>query len=305
MSDALDHLRLRDLMLLEQVERLGTLRQVAQVLHVTQPAVTQMLHGLEAAFGVALVRRGRRGVGLTPAGVAALERLRCARQEVEQARQAAHSHDRPLLRLGATPIAALRLLPPAIRRLRERLPQARLTLSETGVASLWRQLAQGELDALVGRLPVPLPALQGLRHEMVGRERLILVANDAHPLRRDPPPRRSVRLWQQRLAASDWVLPPGEAQAVYGLNEWLAQAGVVLPVPLVTSGSFHASLGIVAQAELVTVVPESAVRSGISSLTVGKIDAPWPGPPVDIVFAARETQWDSPAMQALRACFRP
>ncbi len=298
------HLRLRDLQLLERIEQWGTLRQVAQSLHVTQPAVTQMLHGLEAAFGVPLVQRGRRGVSLTSAGLAALERLRCARQEVEQAREAALSHDRPLLRLGATPIAALRLLPPAIRQLRTSLPQARLMLSETGVTHLWRQLANGELDALVGRLPAPLPALQGLRHETVGQERLVLVANNSHPLRRDPPPRRSVRLWQQRLAASDWVLPPGEAQAVYGLNEWLAQAGVALPVPVVTSGSFHASLGIVAQAELVTVVPESALRPDSLSLPLGPLEAPWPGPPVDIVFAARESQWDWPAMQALRGCFQ-
>lgn len=305
MSDAIGHLRLRDLMLLELVQQQGTLRQVAQTLHVTQPAVTQMLHGLEAAFGVPLVARGRRGVALTPGGAAALDRLRCARHEVDQAREAALAHHRPLLRLGTTPIAALRLLSPAIRHLRQRLPQARLVLSETGVAQLWRQLAQGELDALVGRLPTPAPPLQGLRYETVGQERLVLVAHDQHPLQVSPPSRRSVRAWQQRLGECGWVLPPGEAQAIYGLNEWLAQAGVVLPAPVVTSGSFHASLGIVAQSDLVSVVPESALQFRGPALPVSQLQAPWPGPPVDLVFATRETLWDLPAMRVLRGCFLP
>lgn len=304
MSDHLDHLRLRDLMLLEQVQRLGTLRQVAQALHVTQPAVTQMLRGLEQAFGVALVARGRRGVALTPAGAAALERLLCAHHEIEQARQAAAAHDRPLLRLGVTPLATLRLLPQAIGRLRRRLPQARVVLSETGVAALWRQLAQGEIDALVGRLPTPQPVADGLRHVSVGRERMVLVASDRHPLRRDPPPPRSQRVWRQRLASCDWVLPPGESQAVHSLREWLAQAGEQLPVPVVSSGSFHASLHMVAQAELVTVVPHSAAQTLCGGLGLGVLQAPWPGPPVDIVFAAREAQWGLPAMVALRGCFK-
>ena len=53
-------LRLRDLMLLEHLAELGSLRAAAERLHVSQPAVTQALQGLEAAFGTALVERGRR-----------------------------------------------------------------------------------------------------------------------------------------------------------------------------------------------------------------------------------------------------
>lgn len=306
MSRTLDHLRLRDLLLLEQVRELGTLREVAQALHVTQPAVTQMLRSLEDAFGLPLVERGRRGVRLTPAGEIACRRLRGVRQDIGQARQAAQDHARPVLRLGATPIASLRILPRAIGRLQKRLPQARVTLTEAGVGGLWRQLAEGQLDAIIGRLPAPGVLPEGVRYQTVDRERMVLVARDTHPLVRVPASgrtSRSLREWQQCLAQAQWVLPPEESQPVVNLSEWLGQAGERTPVPVVVSGSFHATLSIVAQADLVSIVPESAIRSRGAALGLSVLRAPWPRPLVDIVFAARETHWDSEPLSQVRQCF--
>lgn len=304
MSRSLDHLRLRDLLLLEQVRELGTLREVAEALHVTQPAVTQMLRALEDAFGLPLVERGRRGVRLTAAGETACRRLRGVRQEIEQARQAAVDQARPVLRLGATPIASLRILPRAIGRLQQRLPQVRVTLSEAGVGGLWRQLSEGQLDAIVGRLPAPGTPLEGLRFETIDRERMVLVARQSHPLGKPGQPRRSLRQWQQCLAQSQWVLPPEESQPVVNLSDWLGQAGEQLPPPVVVSGSFHATLSIVAQADLLSIVPESSVRSRGGALGLTVLRAPWPQPLVDIVFAARETHWDSDPLAQVRGFFK-
>lgn len=49
----------------------------------------------------------------------------------------------------------VRLRPPdALARLRLRLPQVHVQLSEDNVPNLWRQLEAGEFDAIVCRLPV-------------------------------------------------------------------------------------------------------------------------------------------------------
>jgi len=306
MNNPLDQIRLRDLMLLEHVQAFGTLRQAAQALHVTQPAVTQMLKGLERAFGVSLVDRGARGVALSAAGQAALVRLRCARHELEQARAAAHASRAPVLRLGATPIATLQVLPRAVARLRAQLPDLRLTLSEAGVESLWRQLAEGELDALVGRLPgqqVAKAPADGLRHVAVGAERMVLVGGQRHPLARSGARGRSSSQWLQALAESTWVLPPADALALLNFNEWFARAGLVPPLPAVVSGSFYASLNLVAHTELLTVVPESAAMSLLAALSLKLLPAPWGNPPIQIVFAARESNWETSAIAAMRTCF--
>ena len=305
MNHPLDQVRLRDLYLLEHVQTLGTLREAAAALHVTQPAVTQMLKGLERAFGVVLVERGRRGVRLTDAGQAALVRLRCARHEIEFAREAALSSLQPMLRVGATPIATLQLLPLAVSQMRKRLPNVRLTLTETGVESLWRQLAEGTLDALVGRMPGPNPQhLQsgGLRHEVIGSERMVLVGARNHPLAKTGG-KRSTQQWLRALADCAWVLPPGDALAVLNFNEWFGQAGLVPPVATVVPGSFYASLNMVATAGLLAVVPESAALGLLSTLKLKILETPWRNPPVNIVFAARESNWGNEAITVLRECF--
>jgi DNA-binding transcriptional LysR family regulator len=310
-SHQLEQIRLRDLMLLEQVQALGTLRLVAEALHVTQPAVTQILKGLEQAFGVALVLRGRRGVTLTAAGQAALVRLRCARHELERAREAALASQTPQLRIGATPIATLELLPMAVSRMRQQVPQARITLTETGVETLWRQLAEGSIDVLVGRLPSlsqQQPLAAGLRHQSVGSARMVLVAGRTHPLVRRARGRARALTrpqWMRALAESAWVLPPGEALAVLSFNEWFTQAGQVPPQASVESGSFYASLNMVSRAELLTLVPEAAAQGLLESLKLAILDTPWSNPMIDIVFAARESSWDQEVVSRLRACFAP
>jgi DNA-binding transcriptional LysR family regulator len=306
MTDPLDQLRLRDLQLLEHVQALGTLKLTAQALFVTQPAVTQMLKGLERAFGLPLVERGRRGVRLNAAGQAALVRLRCARQELSLAREAAQETGRPQLRLGATPIASLQLLSPAVLRIRERLPKLRLILSEGGVESLWRQLADGTLDALVGRLPGQDPHFareHGLRHETVDSQRLVLVCAQGHPLVAVASRSRASRAFRQRLADADWVLPAGDGLSMMQFNEWFAQSGVTPPRPTVVSGSIYANLNLAAGAGLLTVVPESAARAVGPALGLTILKAGWHDPTVDLVFASRGTQWDSNTLQVLRGCF--
>ena len=114
-------LRVRDLLLLEHLDELGSLTETAARLHVTQSAITQALQVLEQAFGTTLVergRRGQRGVQLTEAGRAALQRLRIARHEMRAALDAATGPGRVTLRIGTLPLAMTSLLPPALERLR-------------------------------------------------------------------------------------------------------------------------------------------------------------------------------------------
>jgi len=303
MTDPLDQLRLRDLMLLEHIAGLGTLRRVAQTLHVTQPAVTQMLHGLERAMGAALVERGRRGVSLTGAGQAALLRLRSARQELEQARLAAQRHGQPMLRLGATPIATLRLLPQAIERLVALAPDVRITLTEAGVHRLWEQLAEGRLDAVVGRLPSDAPPLAGLRYERVGEERMVLVVGRQHPLASQARAPRGRHAWQRVLAQCAWVLRPDNGPSTQSLREGFSTAGVAVPGPQVVSGAYQASLNMVAKAPLVTLVPETAARMQAEALGLQLLHTSWPPPRVQLVFAAREAHWALAPIASLRTCF--
>jgi DNA-binding transcriptional LysR family regulator len=296
----IDHLRLRDLSLLEHIATHGSLRKVAEVLHVTQPAVTQALQGLEQAFGVTLVERNRRGVGLTPSGEAALVRLRIAHREVSAAREAALAPRRPVLHLGSSPMAALDLMPRALARLRKQMPELQVVLTETSVPRLWAMLAEGRLDAIASRRPSLAPGERlppGVAVDAVGTERVVVAAARSHPLAR----RRKATL--EQLAGAAWVLPPPGSLAVVMLDAWFSDAGLAPPRVDVTSDSFLTNLRLAADGELLTVAPETAVRNHAAALDLRVIANPWPHLPGELVFAYRSSSQDNPVFATLRGCF--
>ena len=225
-------LRLRDLMLLEHLEELGTLTEAAARMHVTQSAITQALQSLEKAFGHSLVVRGR--AGSAPRGAsharrcAALMHLRVARHELEAALAAAADPGTLELRLGALPLALVRPLPDALARLRRLVPQVHVHLTEDTVPNLWRKFEAGEFDAIVCRLPTlserqRLP--EGVAHRTVGHDSLVLVCGRGHPVagRRKP----SLAL----LREYDWVLPPEGSYTRLAIEQLFLRVGTEEPPP--------------------------------------------------------------------------
>ncbi len=58
----------RDWMVLQTLYKEKNITRAAQLLYISQPALTNRLHQLEKEFGVIIVNRGRRGVQFTPQG---------------------------------------------------------------------------------------------------------------------------------------------------------------------------------------------------------------------------------------------
>ena len=97
----------------------------------SQPAVTQNIHGLEQSLGVPLFERLGRRIDLTPAGQALLpyvSRIDALLEEaVATAREAGGLASRTL-RLGAGDTVATYILPDLIRTFSKRRPHATLHL---------------------------------------------------------------------------------------------------------------------------------------------------------------------------------
>lgn len=296
-------LRLRDLMLLEHLDTLGSLTEAAARLHVTQSAVTQALQTLEQAFGQPLVergRRGQRGVRLTSGGTAALQRLRIARHELLAALEAAAEPERLNLRIGALPLALVSPLPDALARLRKRLPQLHVWLTEATVPVLWQQLEAGELDAIVCRLPVRSEAQslpRGVAHRSVGRESMVLAMGHMHPLARKRKP--SLALLREQA----WVLPPKGSYTRMAIDNVFLNAGLETPQPAITSISFHANLRLASQGDLIAVAPRSAARAVAAMLGLVLLPAPFSEQGADVVLAWREANVGNPALEVLKSCF--
>jgi DNA-binding transcriptional LysR family regulator len=294
-------LRLRDLMLLEHVHEQGSLTEVAARMHVTQSAITQALQSLEAAFGAALVvrgRRGQRGVRLTPGGMAALRHLRVARHELDAALAAAANAGTLELRIGALPLTLVQPLPEALSRLRRRLPQVRVHLHEDTVPSLWRRIEAGEFDAIVCRLPTlsEQPHLpEGVAHRTIGHEALVLACGPTHPIARGRRPPLA------RLRDYDWVLPPEGSYTRLEVDQMFLRAGLAGPRAAITSMSFHTNLRLAAGGDHLAGAPRSAARALREALGLKLLALEREETAMALVW--RVAALGNPALVALLACF--
>jgi DNA-binding transcriptional LysR family regulator len=297
----LAQLRLRDLMLLEHLHDLGSITEVAGRMHVTQSAISQALRSMEQAFDCQLVTRGRpgqRGVGLSPAGLAALRHLRVARHELMAAHAAVAHPDNLLLRIGALPLALVHPLPEMLAQLRRRLAHVNVELVEDTVSGLWRQLESGEADAVVCRLPALTEHLRlpsDVAHRTIGHEPLVLVCAKDHPVAR----RR--KLEPTMLLEFDWVLPPEGSYTRLLIEQWFLRAGLKGPRVVVTSMSFHANLRLAAQGNLLAVAPHAPAHEMRQVLGLVLLKVDWAHDD-DVTLLWRKASLENPALVALLDC---
>jgi DNA-binding transcriptional LysR family regulator len=131
--------------------------RTADLLHVTQPALTKQIQRLEEKVGGALVVRGYRDVQLTQAGNLFLTRARAVLQEsaaaLEAARRAVRGHV-GLLRIGFGIASMQKLLPDVLQRFRAAYPDVEMRLREMVTADQVTALVGGQLDVGFVRLPV-------------------------------------------------------------------------------------------------------------------------------------------------------
>lgn len=128
-------------------------------LHMTQPPLSQTIQALEQMLGAALFERNRRGVALTPAGIALLpeaRRLLAQAQELPQLVQRAAAGEVGRLTLAFVSSADYSVLPPFLRAYRAAYPQVQITLQEATSDLQLDDLLHNRIDA--GLLIPPLPA---------------------------------------------------------------------------------------------------------------------------------------------------
>lgn len=151
--------------------------RAADLVNVTQPALSMQIKELEGVLGVTLVERLPRDIRLTPAGRAVL--ARAERVLAEAAELEAGARQRALagaLHLGMIPTVAPYLLGGLLARLRAADITRELRLREALTADLLSGLREGRLDAVVLADPPDAPDLV---HLPLFADRFLLAGSDA------------------------------------------------------------------------------------------------------------------------------
>jgi DNA-binding transcriptional LysR family regulator len=160
----------------------GQMTRAAKRLQLAQPALSQAIARLESQIGVRLLERNPRGVTVTPAGQAFLEKARATLEAAEQAQATARSWARA--QSGRMLIGFLSLTPPMMAgSLFERFAR-----EHPEVSLEWRELRYPTLDAAgwladadAALIWMP-PTGPGLSSHVLRTSPLVAAVSERHPL---------------------------------------------------------------------------------------------------------------------------
>lgn len=150
-------MRLRHIEIFQAIRQTGSISAAAQLLHVSQPAVSKVLQHAELQLGFPLFLRVRGKLQPTPEALLLereVEKVSESLQGVQRLAESLRRSPGHRLRIGSTPALALSLLPPVISEWTRRYPDISCELASAHSRELVQNLLMRELDvALTFKLP--------------------------------------------------------------------------------------------------------------------------------------------------------
>jgi DNA-binding transcriptional LysR family regulator len=146
-------MRLRHVEVFHAIKRSGSISRAAELLCISQPAVSQALKHAELQLGFKLFRLDRGRLQPTPEADMLASAVEKVFQDLDAVQQVAMNLRRGAtgrMRIGCLPALGLNLLPLAIASYRKRYPGTTIEIGTRHSADLYRSLLMHEFDLAVG-----------------------------------------------------------------------------------------------------------------------------------------------------------
>src|SRR5262249_10835709 len=268
-------LRFRDLQVFFAVAQTGSMAKAAVQLGVTQPAVSDIIAGLELMFAARLFDRSPQGVEPTMYGRALLKRGLAVFDELKQGIRDIEYLDDPTtgeIRLGSPGTIIATIVLPIIQRFRQQYPRVILHVEDSGaVAHEIAGLRDRKYDFVLGRLMTPHGLLgDDLKIEILFDDPLVVAAGMQTRWAR----RRKLDLAE--LIDESWVLPPPQSLNFACMIEAFRKRGCDMPKISLVSFSIHLRTQLVASGQCITALPKSiADQYSLKVLPIKSTAQPW------------------------------
>lgn len=255
---------LRPLRYVLTVADLKNFTRAAEVLHISQPALSQQIRQLESDLGGQLFDRSGRTVSLTDFGRAYIDHVKQALAHLDAGRRALHDVrdlTRGLVRLAYTPTFSEYLIDPALRRFRAAYPAVSIELTEKPLEEIESALARDELDLGIGFTDV---RSEEIHAQPLFPERIALVVSKRHVLANwhGPIPADELEAVPMALLSPDFVVRQFA-------DAWF-RAHQIRPPVMVQANTLGTVLKLVKQGALASILPTAVMREheGLVSLAV-------------------------------------
>ncbi|MDB5405500.1 MAG: LysR family transcriptional regulator [Rhodospirillales bacterium] len=259
-----------DLRLFLHVGDAASITHGAARANLSLPAASERIRAMEEVLGVTLLERGRRGVGLTPAGRSLAHHARLVLQQVERMRGELSAYAQGLkgfVRLLANTSAMTEFLPEVLSEFLAAHPNIDVDLEERPSFDIVRSVAEGIADAGIVADIVDFGALEAFPF---ATDRLVAVMAREHPL-------ASCRSLRFRELLDDPFVGLGGASALqHHLAQHATQAGRPLKLRVRLS-NFEAICRMVERGVGVAVIPETAARRSrkLTAIRLVRLADPW------------------------------
>jgi DNA-binding transcriptional LysR family regulator len=286
------NLRSIDLNLLPVLEAIyveRSLTRAGEVLHVTQPAISNALARLRTAFGDPLFVRSARGMTPTPAAEALIGPVREALAKLRGGLDPRASFD-PMtsdrtFNLAMRDIAPSMLMPVLARRLERAAPGVRIQCHQVDRGDIPAELASGRLDFAID---IPALARPDLDSSPLFSDRLVCVLRRGHPAAKQ-------RLTLKRFLEMRHVVVSSRRSGRTLTDEALSRVGERLR-PVMRLPHYQPAFHVVMSSDLALVAPLSLARR----YDVARLDLPFQPPGLDLLLYWRRAAADEPAMRWAR-----
>ena len=258
-------LRLQQLLIFSKVVEATSVLAAARELAMTQPAVTKSIQDLENQLGAKLFLRGKNGMRLTEFGrifedhaKIMLSQLRYLAEDLNAWKSGTAGH----VIVGTLIAASATLLPRAIRQLRLLAPHVVVTVRVGSNSTLYPMLSRGDIDIVLGILPKDASVFlrekqerSQLKHVTLYEEGLHVVVGSHHPLAHQE------HLTLSELQAMDWIIPTKESANYSVVQKFFWEEGLSMPDRVVETVSILTNLELLAQSDMLAIMPKSAAQS--------------------------------------------
>lgn len=229
----------------------NSITEAAEVLHVSQPALTKSMKRLEEELGVKLFDRISVGVRLTKFGEILQHHAKVMDNEyrhavsrIEELRDGRSA----ALRIGAGPVWLVSLLPPVIGRFQAEHPNVNISLIGGVIDTLLPALINGELDLICVSLDFPN------RSEIVKQKlfdiRHVLIADPGHPLANEP------EVDAAAIHTYPWMVLKSDYVGTERISSFFATNGLKPPKIAFETTSIHSLLQGLKGGDYIAHIPE-------------------------------------------------
>jgi DNA-binding transcriptional LysR family regulator len=291
-------MELRQLKTFVTVAQLLSFNRAAQTLNYAQSTISTQIRLLEEEFGKPLFDRLGKTIVLTEAGQVLMryagKMLDIEKETITQVAGCEESHGSITLR--APQSLSIYALPPVLKQFKQAYPKVRIEINSCAL-TLQQELRSGVID--LAFLLIDSIQEHDLIAEVLGFEKLYLIAGPAHPLAALP----SMELAD--IADHSILLPTQDCSYKMIFEQMLAEKKIT-PAAILSLNSVEAIKQCVRQGIGVTLIPEMAVKKEIAAGELLRL--PWIEQEEEletaILMIRHKDKWVPPSLEVFMALVR-